>query len=193
VDGVSVEFDGKPAPILAVSNQDGQESVTVQVPFDVPAGETTVSLRADGLHAFRKVAILPATPGIFQMRMADGAIRGIVLHEDGTVADLKHPARRGETMRMFATGLGAMMPGVATNQLGPNGGGAEPVNRLIIGVNHRGAPLLSARYAQGMVGVEEVAFRISPDVPAGRDVPLSVAVVVNGRTVYSNKSSLPVE
>jgi hypothetical protein len=64
---------------------------------------------------------------------------------------------------------------------------------LIIGVNHRGAPLVWARYAGGMVGVEEIAFQISPDVPAGRDVPLSVGVVVDGRTVYSNKSSLPVQ
>jgi uncharacterized protein (TIGR03437 family) len=193
VDGLSVQFGGTPAPILAVSNLEGQESLTVQVPFNVPAGETTVSLRAGGLLAVKKVTILPASPGIFQMRMTDGGIRGIVLHQDGTLADLEHPAHRGETLRMFATGLGPMMPPVATNQAGPDTGGAQPVRRLIIGVNHRGAPLVWARYAGGMVGVEEIAFQISPDVPAGRDVPLSVGVVVDGRTVYSNKSSLPVQ
>jgi uncharacterized protein (TIGR03437 family) len=193
VDGVSVQFGGTPAPILAVSNLDGQDSVTVQVPFDLPAGETTVSLRADGLLAVKKVTILPAAPGIFQMRMADGGIRGIVLHQDGSLADLEHPAHRGETLKMFATGLGPMIPAVSTNQPGPDREGAQPVQRLIIGVNHRGAPLISARYAAGMVGVEEIAFQISPDVPAGRDVPLSVGVVVDGRTVYSNKSSLPVK
>jgi hypothetical protein len=77
--------------------------------------------------------------------------------------------------------------------VGTAGSAAHPIERLIIGVNHRGVPLVSARYAEGMVGVEEITFQIPGDVPAGRDIPLSVGVVVGGRTVYSNKSSLPVQ
>jgi hypothetical protein len=44
-----------------------------------------------------------------------------------------------------------------------------------------------------VAGIEEITFQIPPDVPPGTDVPLSVGVVVNGKTVYSNKSSLPVK
>jgi uncharacterized protein (TIGR03437 family) len=113
--------------------------------------------------------------------MTDTRIRGLVLRPDGSMVDLQHPAHPGETLRMFATGLGP---------LGPT---AEPVDRLIIGVNHRGAPLVSARYAAGMIGVEEITFQIPTDVPASTDIPLSVGVVVNGGTVYSNKSSVPVQ
>jgi uncharacterized protein (TIGR03437 family) len=177
---ISVEFGGMRAPILAVSNIEGQEAVTVQVPFAVPIGDTSVTLRARGLLATRRVTILPATPGIFQGQMDDGRIRGIVLRPDGSMVDPQHPAHPGETLRMFATGLG---------QIGRD---AQPVARLIIGVNHRGAPLVSARYASGMTGVEEITFGIPADTPAGTDIPLSVGVVVSGRTVYSNKSSLPV-
>jgi uncharacterized protein (TIGR03437 family) len=190
---LSVEFGASRAPILAVSHLEGQEAVTIQVPFDVPVGEALVTLRAHDLIATRKVTILPATPGIFQMRMADAAIRGIVLRADGTVIDLQHPAHPGETLRMFATGLGPMLPEVRTNQVGSATSASQPVQRLIIGVNHRGVPLVSARYAEGMVGIEEITFRVPGDVPAGRDIPLSVGVVVDGRTVYSNKSSLPVQ
>jgi uncharacterized protein (TIGR03437 family) len=178
---MSVDFGGVHAPILAVSNIEEQEAVTVQVPFAAPIGDTSVTLRADGLVATRRVTILPATPGIFQIRMADARIRGIVLRPDGSIVDLQHPAHPGETLRLFATGLG------------PMGRDGEPVERLIIGVNHRGAPLVSARYAGGMTGVEEITFRIPVDVPAGTDIPLSVGVVVGGKTVYSNKSSLPVK
>jgi uncharacterized protein (TIGR03437 family) len=179
--GISVAFGAFRAPVLSVSNLDGQEAVTVQVPFEVPTGETTVTLRANDLVATRKVTILPATPGIFQIQMTDTRIRGLVLRPDGSMVDLQHPAHPGETLRMFATGLGP---------LGPT---AEPVDRLIIGVNHRGAPLVSARYAAGMIGVEEITFQIPTDVPASTDIPLSVGVVVNGGTVYSNKSSVPVQ
>jgi uncharacterized protein (TIGR03437 family) len=177
---ISVDFGGVYAPILAVSNIEEQEAVTVQVPFAVPIGDTAVSLRVHGLVATRRVTILPATPGIFQLQMEDGRIRGIVLRPDGSMVDLQHPAHPGETLRLFATGLG------------PIGRDAEPVARLIIGVNHRGAPLVSARYADAMRGVEEITFRIPADAPAGKDIPLSAGVVVGGTTVYSNKSSLPV-
>ena len=190
---LSVEFGTRRAPILAVSHLEGQEAVTVQAPFELPVGETLITLRAHGLIATRKITILPASPGIFQIRMEDAGIRGIVLRADGSVVDIQHPAHPGETLRMFATGLGPMLPEVRTNQMGGEGFNSEPLQRLIIGVNHRGVPLVSARYAEGMVGVEEITFRIPSDVPAGRDIPLSVGVVVRGRTVYSNKSSLPVE
>ncbi|HJZ95203.1 MAG TPA: hypothetical protein VKE70_01775 [Candidatus Solibacter sp.] len=178
---ISVDFGGIHAPVLAVSNIEQQEAVSVQVPFAVPTGDTLVTLRAHGLAATRRVTILPAAPGIFQMQMADARIRGIVLRPDGSMVDLQHPAHPGEILRLFVTGLG------------PMGRDGEPAERLIIGVNHRGAPLVSARYAGGMTGVEEITFRIPVDVPAGTDIPLSVGVVVGGKRVYSNKSSLPVK
>jgi len=191
---LSVQFGSARAPILAVSNLEGQESVTIQVPFDVPVGEASVTLRARDLVAAGKVTILPATPGVFQMRMADDGIRGIVLHADGSMVDLQHPAHPGEILRMFATGLGPMLPAVHTNQVGSTDSAAQPVQRLIVGVHAHGAPLISARYAEGMVGVEEVTFQLPADVPPGPDIALSIGVALDGKTVvYSNKSSLPVE
>jgi hypothetical protein len=34
---------------------------------------------------------------------------------------------------------------------------------------------------------------IPPNTPPGKNIPLSVGVVVDGKTLYSNKSSLPVQ
>jgi uncharacterized protein (TIGR03437 family) len=193
VRNVSVQFGATPAPILAVSNIDGQESVTVQVPFEVAAGWTTVTLRAGDLSSSKKVRVLPATPGIFQARMSDSKVRGIVLRSDGSVVDLDHPAHPGDQLRLFATGLGPLAPAIRTNQPGMAPPSTGPIWRLIIGVNHQGVPLVSARYTGLMAGVEEITFQIPPDVPPGTDIPLSVGVVVDGKTVYSNKSSLPVK
>jgi uncharacterized protein (TIGR03437 family) len=193
VRNVSVQFGSNPAPILAVSNIDGQESVTVQVPFEVAAGWTTVTLRAGDLSSSKKVRVLPATPGIFQAKMRDSKVRGIVLRSDGSVVDLDHPAHPGDQLRLFATGLGPLAPAIRTNQPGMVPPSTGPLWRLIIGVNHQGVPLVSARYTGLMAGVEEIEFQIPPDVPPGTDIPLSVGVVVDGKTVYSNKSSLPVK
>ena len=191
--GLSVKFGQAKAPILAVSNLEGQESVTVQVPFEVPAGETSVTLRGNLGTFTRKVTILPASPGIFNVRMSDGAVRAIVLRSDGSRVDLQHPAHPGETLRMFATGLGPMQPPVQTNQPGSADSDATPVQRLVVGFHAHGIPLISARYAPGMVGVAEVTFQLPPDAATGPDMTLSLAVLLDGKPVYSNTTHLPVQ
>ncbi|HEY7335790.1 MAG TPA: hypothetical protein VH639_12965 [Bryobacteraceae bacterium] len=178
-DGLSVLFGSIPSRILAISNMNDQETLTVQVPFETPPGEAPVTLVAGSGSFTIKVAVLPAAPGIFQMRTPESGIEGIVLRSDGSIVDQSHPAHPGEKLRMFATGLGPMTA-------------AEADRSLIIGVNDHGAKLVSAVYAQGMSGVAEITFQIPPDVPPRADVPLSVGVRVNGKTAYSNKSSLPV-
>ena len=168
---LSVDFSGVPARVLAVSNF-GRESVTVLVPPELRAGPATVALRVGDNVSRRQVHILRAAPGIFQVRMRDGETRAILLHADGSLVDLDRPARGGETLRLFATGLGA--------------------HPIVVGVNHRGVRVLSAKPAASMPGVEEVVFEVPADCPSGAGVPLAIAAVVDGKAVYGNKSSLPV-
>ena len=193
VGNVSVQFGDAFAPILSVSHFPGQDAIMIQVPFHLRPGPITVTLRVGSLIASRTVRVLPATPGIFQMLMSDSKMRAILLRSDGSLVDLEHPARRGEALRLLATGLGALFPPVSTNERGVADILSRPKLPLIIGVNHRGATLVGVRYAPLLVGVEEVEFEIPSDAPAGKNVPLSVAVIVGGRLVYSNGSSLPVE
>jgi len=94
---------------------------------------------------------------------------------------------------MFATGLGPMQPAVHTNQMGSSDSPAVPVYGLIVGFHAQAVTLISATPAAGMVGVEEVTFQIPANAPSGPDIPLSLAVVVDGKAVHSNKSSLPVQ
>jgi uncharacterized protein (TIGR03437 family) len=190
---ISVQFGDHFAPILGISQFDGQESITLQVPFETPTGLVTVKLRRKEWVWTRKVRMLPAAPGIFQLRMSDSKLRAIVLRPDGSLIDLEHPAHRGEILRFFADGLGPFTPPVRTNELGTIPPVSEPVRSLIVGVAARGATLISAKYAAGMVGVTEIAFEVPPETRPGTDVSLSVASVVDGQPLYSNKSMIPVQ
>jgi uncharacterized protein (TIGR03437 family) len=109
------------------------------------------------------------------------------------MVDPQHPAHPGEILRMFATGLGPLQPAVQTNQVGTNDAMATPVERLIVGFDAQGIPLIAARYAAGMVGVVEVTFQLPPNARTGPDMVLSLAVLENGKPVYSNASRLPVQ
>jgi uncharacterized protein (TIGR03437 family) len=187
----TVQFGSIPAPILAVSKMDDREAMIVQVPFEAQLGETTVTLHVAGMQTAKKVKILRSVPGIFQAQMSDKGIRAIALHPDGSLVDLEHPAHPSEVLQLFATGVGPLLPRPQTNEPGPAEGAAEPAQRLIVGINYRGAPLLSERYAEGMIGVEEIKFQVPPDAPSGTDVPLQLGVVAGSKTIYSNSSSLP--
>ncbi|MBV8843937.1 MAG: hypothetical protein JO307_14100, partial [Bryobacterales bacterium] len=189
---ISVQFGDYFAPILGVSHFGNQEAITLQVPFETQPGLVTVKLRRGDLMWPKKVRVLPLAPGVFQMRMSDSKLRGIVLRPDGSFVDLEHPAHRGEILRYFVNGIGGFKPPVRTGETGTSLAVAEPALALIVGVAGRAAPMLSAKYAAGMVGVTEIAFQVPLETPSGNDINLSIAAVVDGQPVYSNKSLIPV-
>jgi uncharacterized protein (TIGR03437 family) len=186
---ISVRFGSLPARVLGVSNFAGQESVTVQVPPQLRAGKTIVTLRAGDDSATCDVRILPAAPGIFQARMDDGTFRAIVMRGKGTPVDLSNPAQRSRKLRLYATGLGPLRP----QKSEPDPSPSRTLYPVVVGVNHHGVRLLAAQPEPEMPGVLALDFEIPQDVPSGPDIPLSVGVLVDGQMVYSNKSSLPVE
>jgi uncharacterized protein (TIGR03437 family) len=126
------------------------------------------------------------------LRFSDSLLHALLLRSDGTIVDMKHPARRGEFLKLLATGLGSLYPPIATNEPGPVPPIARPIYKIILGVNNHGVPQFTAEYAPSLVGVEEITFQVPDDVPAGKDIPLLLGLKIGDRTVYSNRSSFPV-
>ena len=180
---VSVEFNNIPAQIFSLAKIDRQESVTVQVPFETAVGSAIVTVHAGKRTATAQALILPATPGIFEIQTSDSPRQAIILRADGSLVDLQHPARRGESLRCLVTGLG------------PISGTGAVVHSMAVGIHHAGVPLLYARSAPGLVGVEEIGFQVPTDAAAhsGKTEPFAISVSVNGKTVYGNSSWIPVE
>ena len=192
VGDVSVQFGNRPAPILAVSNFSGEESLTVQVPFDLPLGLCPVTLRVGGVETRQEVRVVRVTPGIFQVRLSDSRFHGVLQHAGGALVDLKHPARPGEFLRLLTTGIGTLYPPVATNKPGAAAPISQPIYRIILGVNNHAVERFTAEYAPGLVGVDQITFQVPSDLPSGNDIPLLLAVLLGDSKVYSNKSSFPV-
>ncbi len=107
----SVTFNGVQAPILRVSNSAGGEQVIVQVPCEVtPGSSIPVTVNVGGGTATVNVAIQSASPGIFETVMSDGVRRAVMVRPDGSFVSLENPARRGEIIRVYVTGLGPTVP-----------------------------------------------------------------------------------
>ncbi|MBI3698001.1 MAG: beta-propeller fold lactonase family protein [Acidobacteria bacterium] len=173
----TVSFNGAPAPLLYTSA--GQ--INLVAPVRLLALETvqvTVTVGAQ-TSAPETVGVAPASPGIFVS--LDGA--GAFLHgADLSLVTAARPARAGEAIVMFLTGLGA------TN-LPPVDGQPAPLDRLAptalaptVTVGSTPALVRFSGLAPGFSGLYQINF----DVPAGTAAPTAlVAVVAGGRTSNS--------
>jgi len=201
VAGVSVQFGTVPAPILSVVNQNNLQSVTVQVPCETVPGSVPVIVTVGGGSTTVNTNVLPISPGIFQTTMSDGKLRAVLVRPDGSYVSLQNPARIGEVIRMYATGLGQTSPPIVTDQtvplvtdaLGNLTPEVMPVAaQVVIGVDNAGVQVISAQYAYGMVGVYEVQFELQ-SADTGNNIPFAILMFQNGQPVFGNGSAIPVQ
>src|SRR5579872_1719684 len=111
--------------------------------------------------------------------MTDGVYRAVLVRPDGSIVSLQNPARRGENVVAYVTGLGPTTPAVGTGSLPQPGGAAvTPQDTVIVGMAGRAVPLNYARLSEDLAGVFVVSFQIPSDMSTGTDVTFSVAVEV---------------
>lgn len=185
--GVEVLFGVTAAPIYSVCNVGGQEQVTVQAPFELAAGGSVfVTVKVDsGQTTVSGIPVLAALPGIFETTLADGTRYVVAVRPDGTLVTPSNPARRGELIRFYVTGLGPALPLVQTNQ--PGVGGQLAFLPVIVGLAGSGVPVVSAEYAENMIGVFVVAFQVPDNAPSGQvNLSIGVAVGEGQPLAYSN-------
>jgi uncharacterized protein (TIGR03437 family) len=188
---------GSAAPIMSVGvNPAGQQQLTFQVPCDVtPGSSVPVIVNVGSGSATINLAIQAASPGIFQSVQSDGVTRAVMLRPDGSFVTPQNPARRGENLIAFATGLGVTNPLVATNGVAAPGAIVAPQGTVVVGLAGAGVPLVSAQLSYDVVGLWLVTFSVPSDVRTGTDVPFSISVIPPGSSapISSAGTIIPVQ
>ncbi|HWP85140.1 MAG TPA: hypothetical protein VNN17_08120, partial [Terriglobia bacterium] len=175
--GVCVTMEGFVAPLFAAT----PTQLNVQVPWEL-AGRATARaiVSAEGTASPpATVNLSTAAPGIFTFS-SDGMGAGAILHADFSPVSIANPARIGETVSIFATGLGTVSPLIASGVGAPTDGTqhrttATPVV-TIGGVN---ATVSFSGLAPGFVGLYQVNVRIPSNAPVGTNIPVSIRVGAN--------------
>jgi uncharacterized protein (TIGR03437 family) len=118
-----------------------------------------------------------------------------MVRADGSFVSLTNPARRGESVTAFVTGLGATSPQPATDQLPPRGTNSTVIGTVIPGIAGGGTTLNFAQLTPDLVGVFEVSFVIPTNVNPGNNVGFSVGLLPVGATtaLYSKLIYVPVQ
>jgi uncharacterized protein (TIGR03437 family) len=105
LDAASVTADGKPLPIL----YNGPAQINALLPSSFADNYPLLSVsNAGGSDSVRSI-VEPAVPAIFTI--GDPALMlAAVVRQNGTVMSPSNPARAGEVIAIYATGLGGVVP-----------------------------------------------------------------------------------
>jgi len=177
--GVSVTFNNIKAPLQFVSS--GQ--INAQVPFEVnPSGNANMVVNNNGnLSAASAVPVAQLAPGVFQFNNHAIAVNvtdpnsqryATISAPSGSIQGLTtFPAQLGDTLFLYATGLGPVTPAVPT---GAAATGATNTNTLpIVLVGGVQAKVTFSGLAPLYPGVYQVNF-VVPSVPSGSAVALQI-------------------
>jgi len=170
--GTSVIVNGIRAPLLAVANVDGREQINLVAPWEIGTEPVaTVQVVNNGLASLPvRVPVLPAHPGVF---LIDGVHAAAQHGADYSLVSAARPARRGEVILLYATGLGAVQPPVANGAPAPATPLSTTVATPMVLVGGGSAEVLFSGLAPGYAGLYQLNVRI-PEASAVGDVDVVV-------------------
>jgi uncharacterized protein (TIGR03437 family) len=179
--GTSVAIDGTPCPVIYVSPGQvnaklpanitpGMHGLSISIPLQDPYSGATQ--RAQDSFA---VMIEPAVPAMFALAGNTAA----ALHGNYQTVSASYPAAAGETIALYATGLGAV-----TSRSGLQVANATP-QVWIDGIQ---ATVAFAGRAPGYQGLDQINVQIPTGVHHGTSVPV-VVVSPSGLMNPTNRSS----
>jgi uncharacterized protein (TIGR03437 family) len=185
LDNVTVRADGQMAPLFFVSP--GQ--INVQLPSNLSAGEHALTVQVEGKpEATAGFRVARNAPGLFGT-IGSAQPFAVATHQDGTAISASSPARRGEVVSLFATGLGPYSPAPADGLAVPSGTKYPLADAANVWVGEQLVEPVWAGAAAGKIGVAVVQLNIDDTIPHAATVVVHLQV----NNVDSNHVLLPVE
>lgn len=179
--GVTVRFGAAQLPVVGTD----LEGLFVQVPWELPPTTARLTLSTENSlfeHVTGPITIVPYGPATAVHRPAPNGLSepAIVNTEFTARITARNPARAGDVIHLFATGLGPVTTPVRTGELSP----ADPPARLLTPI-HCGlgsseivtqpADVLFAGLAPALVGLYQISIRLPQTVPA--ETPVAVQLL----------------
>jgi len=170
IDGVSVLLNQFGAPRLAYVGFVSPTQVNFLLPSDLTVTATTLQVRNPAGISTAVPITLQANAA--QLFTADGkSVLGV--HANGASIGKTAPAAPGETVTIYATGLGATTPALTPGQVPTEAAGLATLPRVTIGPDT--ATVVSAATVAGSPGMYQVAVQVPSNAVNG-DLPLVLQV-----------------
>jgi uncharacterized protein (TIGR03437 family) len=182
--GVMVTVNGVNAPIYLVS----ATQLNVLVPYSVTGSTATIVVTNNGTTSNSVTVPLSTTaPGVFTLNSA-GVGPGAILHSNNTVVNTASPAKPGETVMVYLTGLGAVHPSVMDGTAGlsdPLSNVTETVTATIANLT---AKVTYAGLAPGLPGLYQVNVVVPNGIAAGNQ-----GLAIQTPEAYAQQATIAVQ
>jgi uncharacterized protein (TIGR03437 family) len=187
--GVQVSVNGHPAPLVMVS----AAQVNFQCPLFPSGLPLTITLQAEDGSLYSVQSVMEAArPGLFNMATTGQGLITIAATNELAMPKTNgvesRPARRGEILSIFATGLGQTLDNVPTGNASPQDRLVRLSNTTKVEIGGLEIDPLFSGLAPGTVGLYQVNAKLPPEVAAGPAVPTVVRVVLQDGTVVESNA-----
>jgi uncharacterized protein (TIGR03437 family) len=185
--GVQVMINDRPAPVYAVSP--GQLSAIV--PYATSGTYAKIQVINNGKTS-NPVTMYnrSCSPAVFTLS-AGGDGYGAVLHANYQVANAANPAKLGEVVLIYATGLGAVNPTVTDGSPGPTSPLSTVNGKVGVFFGSTTGLVLYQGLAPGLAGLYQLNVQIPSDAPTG-DVLLDVEAGGNSLTCIGYQATIQI-
>ncbi len=194
--GLQVMVNGSPAPLLFASDS--------EVKFQCPmlAAGTPLDIVVEGpgnlLQSAAASVMESASPELFSLGAGSQGV--VLLGATSEMAMLNNqalasrPAHAGDTLTIYASGLGDFKGTLAAGSPAPAGAPIPLQNHVRVVVGGTEIDPVSAGLAPGTVGLSQVDFALPPGVTPGPAVPFYLEVILpDGSAVESNEVTIAIQ
>ncbi len=164
---VSVTIGGIQAPLYFVSP--GQ--LDVLVPYGVTGSTAAIVVTSNGSPSNTvTVPLANTSPGIFTLD-SSGSNDGAILHADYSIITVASPAKKGDIVSMYLTGLGAVVNPISDGSSATGADAAKTQIQILVG----GIPA-TVYYAglSALPGLYQVNFQIPANLPFSGETPVAI-------------------
>ena len=168
LNNTSVTVNGISAPVYYAS----ATQLNILIPYAVTGSSATIQVTYNGTASNQVVVPLAATsPGIFSTDNS-GRGPGAIEHADGTIVNTSNPAKKGETVVIFLTGLGAVATAVndGTAATGPDNANAA----VTVYIGGLPGKIVYAGLAPGFPGLYQINVTVSTALTGSGALPVAV-------------------
>ena len=181
--GVQVFLNNHAIPILSAS----ATQIIVQVPFQTTAATALLYVTYMGSQSNTISTLVNlTTPGVFTNPLG-GVNRATARHANRSLVTPANPAKIGETVTVYLTGLGDLTTNVVDGGVGPTVTPAKPSHVFNIFVGGIAATPSLLALAPGLVGLYQMNIAIPAGVVSG-----DVFLDVSGPDSYSSQAIIAV-
>jgi uncharacterized protein (TIGR03437 family) len=183
--GVTVTVNSVEAPIYLVS----PTQLNVLVPYSVTGTTATISVTNNGKTSNSVVVPLSTTaPGVFTQN-SSGTGLGAILHANNTLVTSASPAKLGETVSIYLTGLGAVSPSVSDGTAGMSSPLSKVTETVSVTIGNVSATVLFAGLAPGLPGL----YQINVTVPSSLVGSGNIGLLVRTPEAFAEQSTIAIQ